>query len=290
MEHVMKIAIVMIASFMAFIPGEAAHCESLENYDKDYRNYLWFQSQMHLNTRISGYLTGKATISNLGHSYESESTIKINDWTSANYTDRPSISLNNFYVEAEKDHFSGGAGIRTFPERDGLVNALRDIEYQFFPVDARDPLKMRWIGVPGVWGKLNISPNSYFQVMWYETHWSRISPQIVPELKHKKFDNPTGDKGFSLFTSFGAKFDDLSVEVGFTRGWGSWPSEKMETITNFSPDPYKFMDRKKPIFVLLVAGLLFLSCATKTEYLMREQNSTVPLKDYNEHQSKRVLS
>jgi hypothetical protein len=240
MELVMKIAIVMLASFMAFIPGEAAHCESLDNYDKDYRSYLWLHSQMHLNTKISDYLTGKATISNLGHSYEAEPTTKINDWTSANYTNRPSISLNNFYVEAEKDRFSGGAGIRTFPERDGLVNALRDIEYQFFPTDARDPLKMRWIGVPGVWGRLNFSPNSYLRVMWYETHWSRISPETVPELKHKNFDNPTGNKGFSLFTSYGTEFNDLSVEVGFTRGWGSWPSEERETEANFSPDPYKF--------------------------------------------------
>jgi hypothetical protein len=240
MENVMKIAIAMIASFMAFIPGEAAHCESLENCNKDYRNYPWLHSQMHLNTKISDYLTGKATVSNLGHSYQAESSIEINDWTNANYTNRPSISLNDFYVEAEKNNFSGGAGIKTFPERDGLVNALQDIEYQFFPVDARDPLKMRWIGIPSVWGKLNISPDTYFQMTWYETHWSKISPETVPELKHRKFEDPTGDKGYSLFTSFGTKFDDLSIEVGFTRGWGSWPSKERETVTNFSPDPYKF--------------------------------------------------
>jgi hypothetical protein len=230
----------MIASFMAFIQGEAAYCDSLENSIKDSRRYNWLHSEMYFNMKISDYVTGKATVANLGHSYEAESSHEYNDWTSANYTNRPSISLNDFYVEADKGNFSGGAGIRTFPERDGLVNALQDIEYQFFPVDAIDPLKMRWIGVPGVWGKLNFSPDTYFQFVWYETYWSRISPETVPELKHRKFEDPTGDTGYSVFTSFGTKVDDLSVEVGFTRGWGSWPSEEREAVFNFSPNPYKF--------------------------------------------------
>ncbi len=236
----MKKAIVMVASFMAFFLVEAAYCDSIENFNKDSQRYTWLHSEMYFHKKISDYITGKATVANLGHSYEAESSNDNNDWTSANYTNRPSISLNDFYLEAEKDNFSGGAGIRTFPQREGLVNALRDIEYQFFPVDARDPLKMRWIGVPGVWGKLNFSKDSYCKIVWYETHWSRISPEAVPELKHRKFENPTGDKGYSLFTSFGTRVDDFSVEVGFTRGWGSWPSEERETVSNFSPNPYKF--------------------------------------------------
>jgi hypothetical protein len=239
MKDFLKKVIVMIASFMAFILGEAAYCESLEDSIKDSRKYNWLHSEMYFNTKISDYVTGKATVVNLGHSYEAESCIYTNDWTSDNYTNRSTISLNDFYVETEKDNFSGGAGIRTFPERDGLINALQDIEYQFFPVDARDPLRMRWIGVPGVWGKLNFSPDTYFQIMWYETHWSRISPETVPELKHTKFDNPKGDQGYSLFTSFGTRIDDLSVEVGFTRAWSSWPSEEKGITSNFSPNPYK---------------------------------------------------
>ena len=240
MKAILKKAMVVIALFMPFIQGEAAYGESLENCINDSKKYNWLHSEMYLNTKISEYVTGKASITNLGRSYENKSSIDQNDWTSVNYTNRPSIALNDFYVEAAKNNFSGGAGIRTFPERDGLVNSLRDIEYQFFPVDARDPLKMRRIGVPGVWGKFNSSPDTYFRVVWYETHWSRISRETVPELKHAKFENPNGDLGSSLFTSFGTKVDDLSVEAGFTRGWGSWPSEDRERISNFSPNPYKF--------------------------------------------------
>jgi len=236
----MKKAIVMTASFMALFKIEAAYCDSIENFNKDLQSYTCLHSEMYFNKKISEHITGKATVANLGHSYEAESSIDNNDWTSTNYTSRPSISLNDFYVEAKKDNFSAGAGIRTFPERKGLVNALRDIEYQFFPVDARDPLKMRWIGVPGVWGKLNFSTDSYCKIAWYETYWSRISPEVVPELKHRKLENPTGDEGYSLFTSFGTRLDDFSVEVGFTRGWGSWPSEEKKTVSKFSPNPYKF--------------------------------------------------
>jgi predicted acylesterase/phospholipase RssA len=49
------------------------------------------------------------------------------------------------------------------------------------------------------------------------------------------------------------------------------------------------MDRGKSICALLLVGLLFLSCATKTEYFMREQSSTAPLKAYTEKKPKRVL-
>jgi NTE family protein len=49
------------------------------------------------------------------------------------------------------------------------------------------------------------------------------------------------------------------------------------------------MDRGKSIFALILVGLLSFSCATKTEYFMREQRSTAPLKDYNEKKPKRVL-
>jgi hypothetical protein len=240
MKDYLKKAFVTLASFIAFIAGEAAHCGSLDNSFKDSPKYNWSHSERYFNTKISDFTTSKATVVNLGHAYGAETSIDAHDWTSDNYTSRPSISLNDFYVETEKDNFSGGAGIRTVPERDGLVSALQDIEYQFFPVDARDPLKMRWIGVPGVWGKLNFGHSTYFRIMWYETHWSRITPEAVPELKHIKLDNPKGNQGYSLLTSFGTRIDDLSVEVGFARGWSSWPSEEKETTSNFSPNPYKF--------------------------------------------------
>ena len=132
----------MIASFMAFILGEAAYCESLENRIKDSQKYIWLHSKMYLNTKISDYVTGKATVVNSGHSYEAESFIDTNDWAGANYTNRPSISLNDFYVETEKDNFSGGAGIRTFPERDGLVNALQDMKKRIHSDDVRSLISL----------------------------------------------------------------------------------------------------------------------------------------------------
>ncbi len=49
------------------------------------------------------------------------------------------------------------------------------------------------------------------------------------------------------------------------------------------------MDSGKSIFAWLLVGLLFLSCATKTEYFMREQSNTAPLKEYNKKNPKRVL-
>jgi len=239
MKDFMKKAITVIASFMALSLGEAAYCDFLEYRIKDSRKDFRLASEMYFNTKISDYFTGKATISNLANSYEAESSIDTNVWTSGNYTIRPIISLDDFYVEIDKDYFSAGLGFRTFPERNGLVGALQDIEYQFLPVDAKDPLRMKWIGVPSVWGKLYINPETYFQIVWYETLWSKISPEAVPELEHKKLGNPMEDQGYSLFTSFETKVDNLSLEVGFTNAWGSWPSEEKETTSHFSPNPYK---------------------------------------------------
>jgi hypothetical protein len=239
MKDFLKKAIVLLASFMAFSMGEAAYCNSLENRIEDSQNDIWLPLETYFNTKISDYVTGKATFINLRHLYEADSFIDTNDWTSGNYTNRPPIAVNNFYVEIDKHNFLGGVGFKTFPERDGLVSALRDIEYQFFPVDAKDPLRMRWIGVPGVWGKLYFSPETYFRIVWYETLWSRISPETVPELENRKLEDPMGDQGYSLFTSFGTRVDDLSIEVGFTRAWASWPSEEKDITSQFSPNPYK---------------------------------------------------
>jgi hypothetical protein len=240
MENVMKIAIAMLVSLMAFTTGEAAHCNLLENGNRHYQYYMWPHSQIHLDTQFNEHVRGKATLSNLGQTYKTEHTFDINDWTNANYTKRPSLALDDFHVETKNESLSGGVGIKTFPERSGLVYALQDIEYQFFPVDARDPLNIRWIGVPGVWSKVNFSRDTHLQMVWYETHWSKISPDTVPELKHIKFADPKGDRGYSLFTSFGRRVDDLSFEVGFTRGWGSWPSEERDKVSDFSPNPYQF--------------------------------------------------
>ena len=49
------------------------------------------------------------------------------------------------------------------------------------------------------------------------------------------------------------------------------------------------MNKAKPIFLLILVGLLFLSCATKTEYLIHEKKITSPLRDYNEKKPNRVL-
>ena len=239
MKDFIKKTIVTIASLIVFIAGAASHCESVDNFSKDSQKYIWYNSEWSINTKISDYITSKATVVNLRDSFRYYTSIDTHDWKSGNYTDRPIASLNDFYVEAEKSNFSGGAGIRTFPTSDGLVGALQDIEYQFFPVDAKDPLKMRWIGVPSVWLTLNSSRSTYFNIIWYETHWSKISPEIVPELIQKELENPKGNLGHSLFTSFGTKIDELLVEVGFIKGWSSWPSEEENTST-FSPNPYKY--------------------------------------------------
>ncbi len=240
MKDFMKKAIVTIATFITFIAGEVAYCGPVDNCIKDFKKCIRSDSERHFTSKISDYVTSKATLVNLGHSYRAETSIDSQDWTGNNYTNRSSVSLNDFYVETEIRNFSGGLGIRTLPKRDGLVSALKDIEYQFFPVDARDPLKLAWIGVPGIWGKVNFSKNSYFQIAWYETHWSKITPETIPELMQKELDNPKGDLGNSLFTTFGTRFNDLSVEVGFARGWSSWPNEEKENTSNFSPNPYKY--------------------------------------------------
>lgn len=235
----MKKAIVMIAVFTAFLLIKSAYCDSIKNFDNDFNSYTWLQSETFFNMNISERTAGIATIKDNEGSYENESYNDNSDWESINYTTRPFISLKDFYVETERDSFTWGAGIKTFPEHDGLVNALRDIQYQFFPIDAIDPLKIKWIGVPGVWGKVDFSMDSYFKLVLYETHWSKISPEAVPELKDKKLENPTGDQGYTLFTSFGTRVDEITIEGGFTRGWCSWPSEKITTESNFSPNPYK---------------------------------------------------
>lgn len=142
-------------------------------------------------------------------------------------------------MEYGKENFTGGVGFKTFQEREGLVSALQDIEYQFFPVDATNPLRMKRIGVPGLWGKYNFNPGTYLKVVGYDSLWSKISPEAVPDLKNMKLGNPTGDQGHSLFTTFGTNVYDTAIEVGFTRGWGSWPSEKNEATAEFSPNPYK---------------------------------------------------
>lgn len=239
MKELFKKAMVMIVSFMVLGLGVTANSLALEDHIGEFRKDFGLTSEMYFNTKFSDHVTGAATIVNLGHSYEAESSTDINDWTADNYTIKSPVSLNNFYVEFLKENFSGGVGIKTFQEREGLVSALQDIEYQFFPVDATSPLRMKRIGVPGVWGKYYFSPDTYVKLAGYETLWSKISPKAVPDLKHMKLDNPTGDQGYSLFSSFGTRVDDTAIEVGFTRAWGSWPSEEREPASEFSPNPYK---------------------------------------------------
>ena len=239
MKELLNKTFLILASFMVLSLGLTANCLALENYIGEFSKDVGLTSEMYYNTKFSDYVTGTATIVNAGHSYEAESSTDINDWTTDNYTIKSPVSLNNFYVELLKDNFSGGIGFKTFPEREGLVSALQDIEYQFFPVDATSPLRMKRIGVPGIWGKFYFSPDTYVKLVGYETLWSKISPDAVSDLKDKKLDNPTGDLGYSLFTSFGTRVADTAIEVGFTRGWGSWPSDEVESTSEFSPNPYK---------------------------------------------------
>jgi hypothetical protein len=239
MKELYKKAITMIASFMVLALGVTPNCLSMEDHIGEFGKDAGLTSEIYFKTKFSDYVTGTATIVNLDYSYDAESSTDFNDWSADNYTFKSPVSLNNFYVEFGKENFSGGAGIKTFPEREGLVSALQDIEYQFFPVDATSPLRMKRIGVPGLWGKYYFTPDTYVKLVGYESHWSKISPDAVPDLEHMKMDNPTGDQGYSFFTSFGTTVDDTAIEVGFTRGWGSWPSEKIETTSEFSPNPYK---------------------------------------------------
>jgi hypothetical protein len=194
---------------------------------------------MSFEKKLSDYIISKATITNLANPYEIESSIGTDAWTNGNYISKPTISLDDFYVEIHKNYFSGGLGFRTFPRRDGLVGALQDIEYQFLPLDATDPLRMKGVGIPSIWGRFYFGPETHFRIVWYETLWSRISPEAVPELEHRKLGNPMGDQGYSLLTSLETKIDNLSIEVGYTKAWSSWPSEEKGTLSQFSPNPYK---------------------------------------------------
>jgi len=239
MSDLLKKTGVMIASFMVLSLAFADSCLSLENHIGEYRKDVGLTSEMYFNTKFSEYVSGKATIVNAGHTYVDESYSDINDWTTDNYTNKSAVSLNNFYAEFGKEKLLGGLGFKTFPEREGLLSTLKDIEYQFFPVDSTRPLRMKRFGVPAVWGKYYFNPDTYVRLVGYETLWSKISPEAVPDLKHRQLDNPNGNPGYSFFSSLGTKFDDTDFEVGFTRGWGSWPSEEMESTDEFSPDPYK---------------------------------------------------
>ena len=139
-----------------------------------------------------------------------------------------------------KKSFSGGVGFKTFPEREGLLSALKDIEYQFFPVDSTSPLRMKRIGVPAVWGKYYFSPDTYVRLVGYETLWSKISPEAVPDLKHMAVGQSNGRTQGIAFSPHSAQESTTQhIEVGFTRGWGSWPSEEKESTSEFSPNPYK---------------------------------------------------
>jgi hypothetical protein len=239
MSDLLKKIGVMIASFMVLSLAFTDSCLSLENHMGEYRKDVGLTSEMYFNAKFSEYVSGQATIVKAGHPHQDESYSDINDWTTDNYTNKSAVSLNNFYVEHGKEKLSVGLGFKTFPEREGLVSTLKDIEYQFFPVDSTRPLRMKRFGVPAVWGKYYFSPDTYARLVGYETLWSKISPEAVPDLKHRQLDNPNGNPGYSLFSSLGTKLDDTELEVGFTRGWGSWPSEEMESTAEFSPDPYK---------------------------------------------------
>jgi hypothetical protein len=239
MKNLYKKAIIGLASAMVFGLGLTPDCHSMDASLEDYRTDAGFSSEINFCSKFSNYITGTARIANLGHSYKAETASDINDWTADNYTIKSPISLENFYVELNKENFAGGAGFRTFPDDEGLVSALQKIEYQFFPVDATSPLRMRRIGVPALWGNYYFSPDTYVKLLGYETLWSKISPDAVPDLKHKKLDNPTGNQGYSFFSSFGTTLANTAVEVGFFKGWGSWPSHEVEPTSEFSPNPYR---------------------------------------------------
>jgi hypothetical protein len=212
---------------------------SYDNHVAEFSAYTGITKEMDFNTKLSDYITGSATIVYPGHLDDPASPKSINDWTPDNYRFKSALSLNKFFLEIGEDNFTGGAGFKVFQEREGLVSALNDIEYQFFPVDATNPLRMKGISVPGLWGKYHFHHDTYLKVVGYNSQWSKISPDVVPDLKHMKLRNPTGDQGYGLFTTLGTKFDDTDFEVGFTRGWGSWPSKEREPETKFSPNPYR---------------------------------------------------
>ena len=232
-------AIVIVASILILCLGISSVCLSMDDHIGELGIYTGIVKETEFKTKLSDYLSHSASIVDLGHSYHNESSTDINDWTAGNYTFRAPVSLNNFYMEVGKDKFIGGAGFKTFQKREGLVSALQDIEYQFFPVDATSPLRMKSISVPGIWGKYNFSPDTYVSIAGYDTQWSKISPSNVPDLKKMKLRNPSGDQGYGIFSTFGTKFDNTDVEFGFTKGWGSWPSEERELSPKFAPNPYR---------------------------------------------------
>lgn len=239
MREFFKKTILMIASFMFLGIGLTANCLAMENNNGGFDKDVYFTSEIYFSSKFSENITGTASIKKLRNLFEPEYSGEINDWTGDNYTAKSSTSLDNFYLEFSRHNVSAGAGFKTFGEREGLVSALQDIEYQFLPVDATSPLSLKSIGVPGVWGKYFFNPDTYLKFVGYETLWSKISPGAVPDLKNIKLNNPTEDQGYSIFSSFGTRIYDTAIEVGFSRGWGSWPSKQREAKSQFSPNPYK---------------------------------------------------
>ncbi len=241
MKKLMKKAIVSFASFMVLFLGVSSECLSIKDHDGLLEKISGITREMSFNAKLSDNVTGKATIVDFGHSFEQGSSANINDWDADNYTSKSPVSVNNFYVEFGKESFSGGAGFKTFQEDEGLVSALHDIEYQFFPVDATSPLRMKSMSVPSIWGKYNFSPDTYLRVVGFDSQWSKVSPDAVPDLKRMKLDNPTGEQGYGLYTTVGTRFESTDIEAGFTRGWSSWPSKEREASAEFSPNPYRVL-------------------------------------------------
>ena len=229
----------MTASFMIFVLGVTATGLAMEDHIEEFRKDFGLTSEIYFNAKFSDYVTGTAAIINSGYSENADSSSDISDWSADNYTVKSPVSLRNFHVEFDKENLSGGFGFKTFPEREGLVSALQDIEYQFFPVDATSPLRLNRIGVPGLWGKYYFDSDNYIKLVGYETLWSKISPDVVPKFDKMKLDSPSGDQGYSFLTSFGTRLFDTAIEAGFTRGWSAWPSKEVEKNGEFSPNPYR---------------------------------------------------
>ena len=239
MKELFKKPVIIVTTFIFITLGVSSYCLSHEDHIGELREDIGLSYEIDFNTKLATYFAGTATIVNSNNSSDAHLSTDINDWEIDNYTDKSPVSLNNFYVEYLNRSFSGGAGFKTFPERDGLVSALQDIEYQFFPVDATSPLRMKRIGVPAVWGKFYFDSNTYVNIVGYETIWSKISPDAVPDFNNMKLENPKGNQGYSLFSSFGKKFEYTTIEAGFSRSWVPWPSEEREPTSEFSPNPYK---------------------------------------------------
>ena len=241
MKEFLKIVILNIAYFMVLCLGVSSECLSLEDHLGQFGKNSGIAREMLFNAKLSDHVTGKATIVDFGHSFAQDTSTNIYDWSTANYTVKSPVSVNDFYVEFGKEGLSGGAGLKTFQEREGLVSALQDIEYQFFPVDATNPLRMKNMSVPSLWAKYNFTPETYLRVVGFDSQWSKISPDVVPDLKRMSLDNPNGDQGYGLYSTFGTRFENTDFEAGFTRGWSSWPSEERESSAKFAPDPYRVL-------------------------------------------------